>query len=428
MTDRAVFEQMESEVRGYIRAFPTVFDRAEGAIITDESGNDYIDFLSGAGTLNYGHNNRALREELANYLYGAGIVHGLDMATRAKRAFLETLRDTVLQPRGLDYKVQFPGPTGTNAVEAGLKVARNATGRRNVVAFTNGFHGVTLGSAAATANSHYRDAAGVHLDGTSFVPYDGYLGNEIDTTEYLNTLLTDGASGLDHPACVLVETVQGEGGINVASTEWLVALEKVCRRHDVLLMVDDIQVGCGRTGPFFSFEEAGITPDIVTLSKSLSGYGLPFSLVLFKAHLDHWKPGQHNGTFRGNNMAFVTAKAALDLYWTDDRLTRAVHSKGETIRERLDDLAAGEKGMRARGRGMIQGLDCGTGERAAAITRASFDRGLVIETSGSDDHVVKVLSPLTIEERILNRGLDILADAVIETRKTGAAVAVGQRG
>src|SRR5690606_9412215 len=197
----------------------------------------------------------------------------------AKKAFLEAFERVILGPRGLLYKVQFPGPTGTNAVEAALKLARQVKGRSGVISFTNGFHGVSGGALAATGNAKFRDAAGIALGNTTFMPYDGYLGAGVDTTEYLERMIADRSSGVDHPAAVIVETVQGEGGVNVARFEWLRALERVCRRHDMLMIVDDIQVGCGRTGTFFSFEGAGISPDIVTLSKSISGFGLPMSLV-----------------------------------------------------------------------------------------------------------------------------------------------------
>lgn len=412
-----IFTQLESNVRSYCRSFPTVFTRARGSMVTDEHGRCYIDFLSGAGTLNYGHNNPAIKQQLLDYIESDGVVHSLDMATAAKRRFLETLERLVLEPRGLHYRVQFTGPTGTNAVEAALKIARKVTGRQNVIAFTNAFHGVTLGAVAATASAYYRAAAGLSARGTSFMPYDGYLGPDVDTTEYLDHVLRDGGSGVDHPAAVIVETVQGEGGVNVASFEWLQSLEAVCRRHAVLLIVDDIQAGCGRTGPFFSFEEAGISPDIITLSKSLSGYGLPFSLVLMKPELDQWQPGEHNGTFRGHNLAFVTATAALEQYWQDDELTRAVKRKGHLLHAALRGMAddCGLGALSARGRGMMQGLDCGSGELASRISFKAFERGLLIERSGTDGRVVKCLSPLTISDDHLLEGLHILEDSVKAT-------------
>jgi diaminobutyrate-2-oxoglutarate transaminase len=393
-----------------------VFTRAQGVELEDEEGRRYLDFLGGAGTLNYGHNNPILKKKLIEYIQSDGLVHGLDMATAAKRDFLEAFETIILKPREMEYKIQFPGPTGTNAVEAALKIARNTTGRTNVISFTNGFHGVTMGALGATANSYYRDAAGIPVTGTSFVPYDGYLGSETDTTEYLDQILCDTSSGIDHPAAVIVETVQGEGGINVASASWLRNLEAVCRRHHVLMIVDDIQVGCGRTGKFFSFEEAGISPDIITLSKSLSGYGLPFSLVLLKPQLDRWKPGEHNGTFRGHNLAFVTATAALRHYWRDDTFSREIEKKGRIIEERLGQIVAEdwEEYLSTRGRGMIRGLDCETGELAGKITKLAFDKGLIIETSGSDGQVIKCLTPLTITEEELERGLDILDECVAE--------------
>jgi diaminobutyrate-2-oxoglutarate transaminase len=299
---------LESEVRSYCRHFPVVFTKAKGATLQDEEGREYIDFLAGAGALNYGHNDPAIKEKLLEYIESDMIVHSLDLVTEAKKAFIESFDSLILKPRGMKYKMQFTGPTGTNAVEAAMKIARNVTGRQMIVSFTNGFHGVTLGSVAATGNSYFRDGCGIQPQGTTFMPYDGYMGDDIDTTEYLDKAITDGSSGLDQPAAVIVETIQGEGGINVATSEWLRSLEMVCRKHSILLIVDDIQVGCGRTGTFFSFEEAKISPDIIILSKSLSGYGIPFSMVLMKPSLDQWKPGEHNGTFRGNNLAFVTAR------------------------------------------------------------------------------------------------------------------------
>jgi diaminobutyrate-2-oxoglutarate transaminase len=410
----SIFTERESNVRSYSRSFPTLFTTATGSMLVDDKGRRYLDFLSGAGTLNYGHNNPRIKDRLVDYVARDGIIHGLDMATEAKGRFLETFEELVLRPRSYDYKVQFTGPTGTNAVEAALKIARKVTGRSNVVAFTNAFHGVTLGAVAVTGGSHYRNAAGVMPMGTSFMPYDGYLGPDGDTTEYLDRVLSDGSSGVDHPAAVIVETVQGEGGVNVAGRNWLRSLQAVCRRHDILLVVDDIQAGCGRTGRFFSFEEAGITPDLVTLSKSLSGYGLPMSILLLRSEFDQWQPGEHNGTFRGNNLAFVTATAALDTYWRDDALSGDVARKSAVVNRRLEAMARSAPSGRAsvRGRGMLQGLDCGSGDVAARACSHAFDQGLVIERSGAEGHVIKCLSALTIRDAELADGLDILEASV----------------
>lgn len=411
-----IFDRLESEVRGYIRSFPTLFAKARGASLIAEDGTTYIDFFSGAGTLNYGHNNPLLKQRLLDYIEGDGLVHGLDMATVAKKELLETFERVILASRGLDYKIQFPGPTGTNAVEAALKLARQIKGRANIISFTNGFHGVSGGSLAATGNSKFRDAAGIALGNTTFMPYDGYLGEGIDTIVYLERMVADSSSGVDLPAAVIVETVQGEGGVNVARFEWLRALEQVCRRHDMLLIVDDIQVGCGRTGSFFSFEGTGISPDIVTLSKSISGYGLPMALVLMKPEFDIWKPGAHNGTFRGNNLAFVTARAALLHYWSTPDFEHSVRRKAGIMHGWLDHIARGYDGgaFSVRGRGMIQGLVTGHPALAAKIAARAFDNGLVVETSGASDQVIKLLPPLTIEEAVLHRGLEILEQSAAD--------------
>ncbi|MCH8544176.1 MAG: diaminobutyrate--2-oxoglutarate transaminase [Alcanivorax sp.] len=412
--DTKIFDRIESEVQSYARTFPVLFSKAKGSYLYDEDGTAYLDFLAGAGTLNYGHNNPVLKEKLIAYLNEDYIVHGLDLHTVAKRNFLNMLEDVILKPRDMEYMVQFTGPTGTNAVEAALKIARNVKGRPNILTFTNGFHGVSLGSLAVTGNSHHRNAAGVEMSGSTVMPYDGYMGNGFDTTEYIDKQLSDGSSGIDHPAAVIVETVQGEGGINAASFEWLRNLEKVCRKHDMLLIVDDIQSGCGRTGTFFSFDEAGIKPDIITLSKSLSGYGLPFAVVLMRPELDTWKPGEHNGTFRGHNPAFVTAAAALDHYWRDNTFSTEIKRKGDIITERFRAIANqyDDHFFHLTGRGMMQGLVCQSGELANEITSECFRHQLIIETSGSDDQVIKTLCPLTISEEDLQRGLDIVEKSV----------------
>jgi diaminobutyrate-2-oxoglutarate transaminase len=411
-----IFDEIESEVQSYARAFPRVFNRAKGEFMWDQEGNKYLDFLAGAGTLNYGHNNPIFKETLLEYIQNDGITHGLDMHTKAKGEFLEAFSEKILKPRNMEYMVQFTGPTGTNAVEAAMKVARNVTGQQNIVTFTNGFHGVSLGALAATGNSHHRNAAGVSLTGTHRMPYDGYLGDNIDTTEYLDKVLSDSSSGINSPAAVIVETVQGEGGINVASIEWLQNLQTVCRKHKILLIIDDIQAGCGRTGDYFSFEEAGIEPDIITLSKSLGGYGLPFALCLMKPELDQWKPGEHNGTFRGNNLAFVTAKSALDHYWSDNKFSEEIKRKGRYVTERFESIVSqfGEGNFTAKGRGMFQGINCVNGEIAGMITRKAFKEGLMIETSGADDHVVKILCPLIISDENLKAGIDIMEQAIKE--------------
>ncbi|HZD51502.1 MAG TPA: aspartate aminotransferase family protein, partial [Woeseiaceae bacterium] len=365
------FELLESGVRSYSRNFPAIFDRAKGAYLYAHDGSRYLDFLMGCSTLNYGHNPPELKKALLRYIERDGLTHSLDMYSESKERFLVEFSETILKPRELDYVVQFPGPTGANAVEAALKLARKVTGRRNVIAFTNGFHGVTLGALACTGNQHHRGGAGTGLDGVTRTPYDGYLGPDVDTAQYLEKLLSDPSSGVDAPAAVIVETVQGEGGINVAGYEWLQGIAAVARRHGALLIVDDIQAGAGRTGAFFSFEPAGIKPDMVTLAKSVSGYGLPMALVLIDRQFDRWLPGEHNGTFRGNCHAFVTARAALETFWRNGSFEAGIHEKGRLLVRRLHEIAGRSRphSVKVKGRGMMRGLEMPSGEIAGRVVK-----------------------------------------------------------
>lgn len=401
---------MESTVQSYARSFPAVFHQARGSYMFDENNRPYLDFLCGAGSLNYGHNNPLLKEALISYIRQDGVTHGLDMHTQAKAQFLQRFRDCILHPRNMSFRAQFTGPTGTNAVEAALKLARKVKGRSNIIAFTNGFHGVSLGAVAATGNEHHRGGAGVSLNNISRMPFCGYFGTEADTLSMIDKLLDDASSGVDLPAAVIVETVQGEGGLNVADTEWLRGLEKLCRKYDMLLIIDDIQAGCGRTGTFFSFEPSGISPDIVTLSKSLSGFGLPFSMVWLKPELDQWLPGEHNGTFRGNNHAFITATATLEYYWSSETFAKEINRKSEIMHKFLEQIVDNypSTALCVKGRGLMQGIECINGKAAAAICREAFRRGLIIETSGNQSQVIKCFCSLTIGEEDLIKGLTIL--------------------
>nr|WP_246300744.1 diaminobutyrate--2-oxoglutarate transaminase [Actinopolyspora biskrensis] len=412
----SVFEERESNVRSYCRDWPAVFDRAQGSHLYDERGRPYLDFFAGAGALNYGHNNPVLKRALLDYLERDGITHGLDMASAAKRSFLEAFEHYALRPRDLSYTVMFPGPTGTNAVEAALKLARKVTGRETIVSFTNAFHGMSLGALAVTGNAFKRAGAGVPLVHGAPMPFDRYLDGQVPDFLWFERLLEDKGSGLNKPAAVIVETVQGEGGINVARAQWLRQLAALCKRHGMLLIIDDIQMGCGRTGAFFSFEEAGVVPDIVTLSKSISGYGLPMSLTLFKPELDMWEVGEHNGTFRGNNPAFVTATAALATYWKDDQTQKQTQAHAEQVERSLQTICAERADASYRGRGLAWGIEFTNPEQASAVCARAFEHGLLLETSGALSEVVKLLPPLSISSGELEEGLSILARVVAETR------------
>lgn len=408
----ALFDQYESEVRGYIRSFPTIFDTSKMAEIWDEEGKRYIDFFAGAGALNYGHNNPIINEAVIDYMQHNGISHALDMGTVAKRDFIDSFVHKILKPRGLEYKLQFVGPTGTNAIETALKIARKVKGRKQVMSFTNGFHGMSMGSLSITGNSYYHDDSYGVPDNTYQVPFHNYLGDKVDTIAYLRRILEDSSSGTELPAAIVLETIQAEGGINVAGEEWLKDLRQICDDFDILMVVDDIQVGNGRAGDFFSFERAGIQPDIVTLSKSI-GAGLPMSLVLMKPELDKWSPGEHSGTFRGNNLAFVASRVAIDTYWSDERFSNTLKEKAALVEQRMQDLALSfPKHIREiRGHGMIWGAEFKDPSIASDICSEAFAEGLVIETAGADGEVIKFLGPLVIEPEMINEGFDILKSA-----------------
>lgn len=411
----AVFEQLESNVRTYCRSFPAVFTKAKGAILFDERGRKYIDFLAGAGALNYGHNPDFIQHRLVEYLLDDGVSQGLDLHTTAKREFLLNFQRVVLQPRGLDYKVQFCGPTGANSIEAALKLARMATKRTGVVSFTGGWHGMTTGCLAVTGNQEHRAAAGVPLHSVIRCPYPTGPNPISNGLELLNAWFSDSSSGVELPAAVILETVQAEGGIYVAPSEWLKQLRELCDKFGILMIVDDVQAGCGRTGSFFSFERAKFTPDIVCLSKSIGGYGLPMSIVLMRRDLDCWQPGQHTGTFRGNQLAYVAASAALQL-WAQGDFENQIERRSRLVERVLRDrISAYNSRITYRGLGLIWGVDLsqiGSTSMAKCVSKNCFDNGLIIERCGRDDETLKILPPLNIDEEHLIAGLDILEAAI----------------
>ncbi len=408
-----LLEERESNVRSYSRSFPVTFTSASGSIMKDSTAKSYIDFFTGAGALNYGHNDKDMGRGVIEYIQQGGVIHGLDMATEAKIDFIHEFISTILTPRGLDYKFQFTGPTGTNAVEAALKLARMKTGRSNIIAFSHSFHGVSTGSLATTSNKWFRDASGIPLNNVCFFPFDGYL-KGMDTIKYLEKMIDDPSSGVDMPAAIIVESIQGEGGINIATANWLKSIRRLTEERDIVLILDDIQAGCGRTGDFFSFEFASIQPDIVVLSKSISGFGLPMSLLLLRPELDIWKPGQHNGTFRGNNLAFVTGASALRKFWRSEALSISIKEKERTLRTGLREILAKypDKIVDIRGRGLMYGAECSSSEYAAQLQNACFQNGLIIERSGAHDEVIKFMPALTVTNEQLVEGLSIFEEAI----------------
>ena len=419
--DMSPFEQWESEIRGYCRAYPTVFSHASGARQVAEDGTSYIDFFGGAGVLNFGHNNPLMKRAMIAFLEADGIAHSLDTYTTTKRDFVTRFHDVILAPRGMDHKMQFMGPTGANAVEAALKLARLATGRQEVVAFSHGFHGMTLGALAATANDAFRKWAGVPLDHVLRLPNEFAPGGGIASLDAYREALADPTSGLRPPAAFIVEAVQAEGGVWVHSEQWLHAVQRLARDVGALFIIDDIQAGCGRTGSYFSFDSMGLDPDIITLAKGLGGYGTPIAMNLNKPEVDaHWSPGAHTGTFRGQGLSFVAGTVALD-YFTDDELMREVAIKGERMAAKLRAIADAHPGLgwEVRGKGMMQGLDVVDGSVAKRVQAESFANGLLIGPCGSDGRVVKLIPPLVTPDDDLDEGLDILERAVATAAEGG---------
>lgn len=409
----AAMTTIESEVRSYCRVFPAEFCRGEGVFLYDTQGRRWYDFLSAAGSLNYGHNPPALKAALLRYIEADGVTTSLDLHTHAKRAFLDTLEQVVLRPRGLDYKVQFCGPTGANAVEAALKLARKATGRHGVVAFSNSYHGMSMGAMSASASHRRRNEAYLSPNWVDFLPFEGFTGLPQEL-EFARRLLRTRGSGIAPPAAIIVEPVQGEGGVNIASPAWLAGLRELADELGAVLIFDEIQCGCGRSGRFFSFEHAGVRPDIVCLSKSISGMGLPMSLLLLAPRLDVWLPGEHNGTFRGFNYAFVTAAEALRHYWADPAFREELQARGA-------ELAAALQGwrrdfprhvLRASSQGLFAGIQLASEAVAREVQQACYDTGLIVERCGADSDTLKLLPPVVVSREELDAGLRILGEAL----------------
>lgn len=402
------FTHWESDIRGYCRANPAIFAKADNALQWDENGRRFIDLFAGAGVVNFGHNNPKMVAAVIEYLQGNGVIHSLDLHTVAKREFINAFAEIVLKPRNMNHKLQFMGPTGTNAVEAALKLARKATGRSQIATFTNGYHGVTLGSLACTGNNYFRQAAGVNLTDVVHLPFETAAGGGVEQLHAYRETLLDSSSGVNPPAAFLVEAIQSEGGVNIASKAWLQTLEALAKEVGALLIVDDIQVGCGRTGSYFSFDDMGISPDIICLAKGIGGLGTPMAMNLNKPEYDkHWQPGEHTGTFRGQNLSFVAGKVALE-YFKDENLIHETHRKGEIMAEYLNELVAKypAMNMQVRGKGMMQAIDVGDGDVVKTIAKHCFEHGIIICQCGTGGSVIKLIPPLTIEDDILKEGLD----------------------
>jgi len=408
----STFKQYESNVSSYCKTFPVIFENAKNSYLYEKSGQEYIDFFAGAGALNYGHNNELMKNAVIDYLKSDGVLMSLDLHTEAKREFIDSFIGKILKPRSLDYKMQFTSPSGTSVVESAIKLARRHTNRQNIVAFTNAFHGMSGVSLSLTGNSHHRQS--ISYGQVTRIPYDGYLGKDFDSVMYFRKLLEDPGSGVDLPAAIILETVQGEGGLNTASIGWLKSISEIAQEFNILLIIDDIQAGCGRSGSFFSFERADITPDIVCLSKSIGGFGVPFSVLLFKPGLDTWNVGEDNGTFRGNNIAFVAAKVMIDNYWSNRDFELELHQKSNVISKFCNRMMSmyPSKVSKTCGLGFMQGITFFDPDDAKGIIQTCFNNRLIIESCGPMSETLKFMPALTISMEVLEKGLSRIEDSI----------------
>lgn len=410
--------RFESNVRSYPRKLPLAIAKAQGVWVTDVEGRRYLDCLAGAGTLALGHNPPAVVDALGGFLASGAPMHTLDLTTAAKDAFSEALLE-LLPNQGRDYCLQFCGPSGADAVEAALKLAKTATGRTNVVAFSGGYHGMTHGALAVTGNTGVKNALGPLMAGVQFMPYPHQyrcpfgLGGEAGAeamARYFSDFIDDVESGVCRPAAVILEAVQGEGGANPAPDAWLRTIREVTQRHGIVLILDEVQAGFCRTGRMFAYEHAGIEPDIIVMSKAVGG-GLPLAVLGLRRELDAWQPGAHSGTFRGNQMAMVSGLATLQTL-RRDRLDEQAAQRGALLARDLKALAKDYPAIgQVRGRGLMLGLEI-VDERqpanalgahpmdaalAALIQKHCFEQGLLLERGGRNGSVVRLLPPLIIE-------------------------------
>ncbi|MHB2029741.1 MAG: diaminobutyrate--2-oxoglutarate transaminase [Acidimicrobiales bacterium] len=403
------FDELESNVRYYCHRWPAVFSRAHDSTIIDENGTEYLDFFAGAGALSYGHNNPVLVEVAIEHLRAGKILHSLDTFTVEKHQFLEAMRRYVLVPRQLDMVIQTVGPTGATAVEAALQLAQRITGHRGVLGFEGSYHGMTYRTASISASMAGRKTS-EHIKDFVALPYVEHV-CESDL-ELLDETLHSTIDG-QRIGAVIIEPTQGEGGARPFDPAYLRAIRERCSELDIIVIADEVQAGVGRTGSFFSFEGSGLDPDIVCVSKSISGLGLPMALNLIRRDLDTWTPGEFSGTFRGNNLAFATSTKMLETYWADSNLEKSTEQRGLTVRSALEEISDqfGNGQFVVRGNGLLYGLDVSDAQLATDIAAASFERQLIVETCGAGA-TVKLLPPIVIDQDQLVDGLARLGDAV----------------
>ncbi|SED87580.1 diaminobutyrate aminotransferase apoenzyme [Streptomyces sp. 2231.1] len=436
----------ESAARTYARALPIVPVRARGLTIEGADGRRYLDCLSGAGTLALGHNHPVVLEAVRRVLDSGAPLSVLDLATPVKDAFITELFRTL--PPGLAgrARVQFCGPAGTDAVEAALKLVRVATGRTGILAFTGAYHGMTAGALAASGGAHDVQVTRLPYPQDYRCPFGigGTRGAET-AARWTESLLDDPKSGVPLPAGMILEPVQGEGGVIPAPDDWLRRMRRVTQDRSIPLIADEVQTGVGRTGAFWAVDHSGVTPDVMVLSKAIGG-SLPLAVIVYRDDLDVWQPGAHAGTFRGNQLAMAAGTATLTHVRENGLAARAADLGSRMLTRLRDDLGHFVCVGEVRGRGLMIGVELVDPEAdgsapdpvpatagpssapsgpestraprpaapalAAAVQRECLQRGLIVELGGRHSAVVRLLPPLTISEEQAAAVLDRLSDAV----------------
>lgn len=418
-------EQWESRARTYPRHLPIALATGSGSFVQDVDGNVFIDFLAGAGVLSLGHNHPEIVRSVVRQL--GTLTHGLDFPTRIKDAFTEAELSMLARDLRQRMKVHFCGPTGANAVEAAIKLCKTATGRGDIVAFHGGFHGSTHAAMAVSGLVAQKAPVPDGMPGVHFFPYGclgrnpsgaAQVGGPGECADYLERALTDRLGGIPLPAAVIVEVVQGEGGVVVAHPDFLRRVRDLTRRLGIPLIVDEVQTGCGRTGSWLAFEQYGIEPDVVVMSKALTGIGIPVSLILYDAALDVWAPGAHIGTFRGHQLAFAAGVETIRVIRRDDILEN-VRRRGEQVADRLSALLADPWVRDVRGRGLMWGIELAhpvdgrpAARLAADIQAHTLRHGLIVERGGREDAVIRILPPLNVTGEVVETACEILVDSI----------------
>lgn len=429
----------ESNARSYPRKFPIAIQKAKGSWIQDVEGNRYLDFLCGAGTLALGHNDPEIKEAMISLLESDAPLHTLDITTPTKDSFVHTLFSLLPPEMQENARIQFCSPSGTDAVDAAIKLCKTATGRASVIAFGGGYHGMGHGALALTGNLNAKQHVNGLMPDVHFFPFPySYrcpfgIGGEagIDAAcAYFERTLKDPESGIAKPAAVILEPIQGEGGVIPAPAKFLQTIRRVTKELDIPMIVDEIQCGVGRSGKFFAFEYADIVPDVILVSKAIGGTQ-PMSVVIYNKELDIWEPGSHAGTFRGNQLAMAAGKVVMDRVSKPEFLSEVVR-KGQILKDRMYKIKEqvtiiGD----IRGKGLMMGVEfidpfgpkdhlgayphCGV--TAAKVQKECFLNHLIMEKGGRYGSVMRCLCALNVTDEEIHEMLDIFEAAIKKVDK-----------